>query len=56
MQIMYNYEGEGHELRRDQAAMDYRFMLPKAQDPRLFHEDTLASQGEHAGDRVRCAC
>ena len=53
---MYNYEGEGHELRRDQAAMDYSFMLPEAQDPRLFHVDTLASQGEPAGDRVRCAC
>ena len=56
MQITYNYEGEGHDLRRDQAAMDYSFMLPEAQDPRLFHVDSLASQGEPAGDQVGYAC
>lgn len=56
MQITYNYEGEGHDLRRDQAAMDYSFMLPQEQDPRLFHVDMLASQGEPAGNQVRCVC
>ena len=56
MQITYNYEGEGHDLRQDQAAMDYSFMLPQEQDPRLFHVDTLASRGQTAGDQVRCAC
>ncbi len=42
-QITYSYEGEGHELRNDQAALDYCFMLPHSDDSRLFHVDALAS-------------
>ena len=52
MQITYSYEGAGHELRKDQAAMDYSFMLPAEQDPRLFHIDALASQGVPSGNKV----
>lgn len=51
-QITYSYEGEGHELRRDQAAMDYGFMLSPEDDPRLFHIDALASQGQPSGNEV----
>ena len=43
-QITYSYEGPCHELRNDQAAMDYSFMLPFAQDPRLFHVDAIAAE------------
>ncbi len=42
-QITYSYEGHGHELRNDQAALDYCFMLPFSDDNRLFHVDALAS-------------
>ena len=43
VQITYSYEGAGHELRNDQAALDYCFMLPHSDDSRLFHIDALAS-------------
>jgi len=52
LQISYSYEGRGHELRADQAAMDYSFMLPSEDDPRLFHIDALASQGQPSGNKV----
>ncbi|CAL8468688.1 g8228 [Coccomyxa elongata] len=42
-EITYSYEGEGHELRNDQAALDYCFMLPFSDDSRLFQVDAVAS-------------
>lgn len=42
-QITYSYEGPQHDLRNDQAAIDYSFMLPFEQDSRLFHIDALSS-------------
>ncbi len=42
-QITCSYEGPQHELRNDQAAIDYSFMLPLEQDARLFHVDACAA-------------
>ena len=42
-QITFSYEGPQHELRNDQAAIDYSFMLPFEQDARLFHVDACAA-------------
>lgn len=48
VQITYSYEGEGHELRNDQAALDYCFMLPFSDDSRLFQVDAVASSAASA--------